>query len=209
MKRIFLLPLILAIPINAIPRSYIEFARSILLGKKPIDKIIFVPGKEEHPKHLLLGLIQSEQSKISAALFRFSDKDIAQELVNAVDRGVDVELIVDQGCFTENSKVANIVTESIPVYIYSGYFSIMHHKMFLFKNNLEGKNIVWHGSANATMLGLSKNQECISIREGQELYKRFDQHFNQLKNQIAQDLPSSNTKQLGYFERWLTSFLKK
>ncbi len=195
--------------ICSVSRSYIDFAKSILLQETVIDKIFFVPGNQR-PKQLLLGLIQSEKSHISAALFRFTDKDIAQALVNAAERGVHVDLIVDQGCFTGNQKIAHIVAGKIPVYVYSHPFSIMHHKMFLFENALEGKHIVWHGSANATTSGLLKNEECISIREGTSLYQLFFEQFEGLKNRIMQNVQKiKKYEHLCYLVRWMNAKTSK
>ena len=62
-----------------------------------IDSFFFTPDEAYTLKQILVGLIDAEKTMIQLALFRLTDHDIAQALIDAHKRGVAIELIIDAG----------------------------------------------------------------------------------------------------------------
>src|SRR5438270_10674955 len=59
--------------------------------QRPADRIVLEPAER---RALVLDVIRRAQSRLSLSLFRCNDKEIFKELAVAVDRGVDVEVLV-------------------------------------------------------------------------------------------------------------------
>jgi cardiolipin synthase len=59
--------------------------------QRPADRIVLEPAER---RALVVDVIRRAQSRLSLSLFRCNDKEIFRELTVAVDRGVDVEVLV-------------------------------------------------------------------------------------------------------------------
>lgn len=122
--------------------------------------------------------INREQRQLSAALYWFTSGPIAQALIAAKNRGVEVEIIVDQDTVTGIAgKAQELVQEGIPVFVYNGgNSSIMHHKFWIFS---DGTLIT--GSFNPTQRANKANHENIIILEDADVASQYQQEFDRLK----------------------------
>lgn len=176
------------------PINLTAFLQAELVERGAIDKLFFVP--EDKVKQLLLALIESEQSEILAAQYRVTDKDLAQALIKAQQRGVKVEIITDKSCYAEPyEKVTKLTLNNIKVIPYSKPFSIMHHKYWIFKKNFANQQVLWTGSANGSSAGLLTNQEYVAVRTEAGMIKKFREHFVNLKNKILEDVAAKKKEQ--------------
>lgn len=144
---------------------------------------LFVP--DDQVKKALVALIDAERHSIKAALFRFTDPDLAQALVRALERGVLLELVVDKSCVIDKyEKLTALSAYNVPVHVYKGYFSIMHHKFWIFSNNIFGGPLVWTGSVNATAVGTMRNAENALLLDDAIIITRYQEQFEILKGRI-------------------------
>ncbi len=197
---------IVALP-QAVREQCVSFAQSHLIKDdslfgQTIDASFFTPDEAYILKQVIVGLIDAEQTMIKAALFRLTDHDIAQALIDAHKRGVKIEVVIDAGGMDlgHYSKVSALESNEIPLFVYqpvplfsslkhvnqkksrqaTSYKSIMHHKTFIFNNTLGGAVVVC-GSLNPTHAAFHGNEEMVMIRNNQELVNRWKNHFEKLK----------------------------
>ncbi|MGB8367445.1 MAG: phospholipase D-like domain-containing protein, partial [Candidatus Babeliales bacterium] len=136
----------------------------------------------------LISLIDQEQSYIRIAVFNFTNRTIAQALIDAAKRGVKVEVITDITCiFDRYNKIDQLYDNDIAVLIFDAKKNktrgIMHHKFALFSNNKGGTTYVWTGSCNFTRSGCQINQENGLLLADQTIINKFLQQFERIKKQ--------------------------
>lgn len=71
----------------------------------------------DKPTTQLIEFIDQSKKSIHAAVYMITDKDIAQALINAQRRGVDVRIITDQISVGKYGKADMLVENGVPVYI--------------------------------------------------------------------------------------------
>jgi phosphatidylserine/phosphatidylglycerophosphate/cardiolipin synthase-like enzyme len=171
-----------------------------------IDLVLFAPDEGRIYKSILRGLIQATapEGTIKVAAFRFTEKEIAADLIEAHNRGVSVEIVFDPGAVTATfySLAFTLSEAGIAVFQYQpvgltpvsqrngedgevvqriAYPTIMHQKTMIFKNTCGGKNIVAFGSLNFTTAGCYGNEEAVQVRNKPEVINAFAAHFEKLK----------------------------
>ncbi len=179
------------------------FARDHLLSENfshngIVDTFFFTPDQSKDLKYTLIGLIDSEKKMIKAALFRLTDSDIAEAIIDAYKRGVLVELVVDADALNiaQYSKVSALESYDIPIFVYQPidlfrkklnkktkvkkYQSIMHHKTFILCNTIGG-SVVVSGSLNPTYAAFHGNEEMVIIRNNVVFFEKWNNHFEKLK----------------------------
>jgi cardiolipin hydrolase len=186
-----------------IAQECIKFVRrTFARDGENIQRAFFVPHDEV--KKLLIGFIHTEKESIKAALFRLTDKDIAQALLAAHKRGVRVAVITDQGCLFERAeKIRLLMKEHIPVYIFGDRFNaLMHNKFFIFEKNLRDEPLLWTGSVNATVSGTTKNRENVLVTNNVQVIQQYTAEFEALVKEIGGPISSyrgSYTQELAIF----------
>lgn len=146
-------------------------------------KVFFSPDNK--PKNHLIEMIQNEQKRILCAVYIFTDHDIADAMVKAKKRDVDIKLIVDQSCLGKKGNQVNYLRENgISVDIYTARRYIMHNKFILFEENMDGRKFIWTGSFNLTYAA-NNNQENSIALENDEVYKQYEDQFTVIQRIIA------------------------
>ena len=113
--------------------------------------------------HGLIGLIDNANSSVHAALAFFENKTLAQALIDAKNRGVDVGVVTDDDSL-EYEAVQMLINNSVPVYTDQGYEEdigrqhTMHEKIIM----IDGRHVVI-GTANPTDSGLGANLENVIV----------------------------------------------
>jgi phosphatidylserine/phosphatidylglycerophosphate/cardiolipin synthase-like enzyme len=104
-------------------------------------------------------LIRSAKKTIRVAMFTWTRTDLAQEVINASKRGIDVKVAIDYSSSKGTSaKIAKLLKENnIPVYISRGG-PLLHHK-FLY---IDSSTLV-NGSANWTKRAFTENDDCFMV----------------------------------------------
>lgn len=124
---------------------------------------------------LVLDVINSAQHEIRMLAYSFTAPDIAQALVAAKQRGVDVRVVLDAGESRSRAAVAAanlLVNAGIPVRVDS-YYKIQHDKVIV----ADGRN-VQTGSFNYSSAGEHANSEnAVVIWDYPAFAKPFLDHF--------------------------------
>jgi hypothetical protein len=165
-------------------------------------EVLFSP--DDHVTQRLLSEIGDAKKVIHVAVYMLTDKRVAQALIAAHNRGVEVEVVTDQLCRTMASskasmlgaagirvwvfpaqakaKAAPLAAPDLPVKnlggeLWQGWSKepIMHHKFAVIDD------FVWSGSFNWTWKADRSNQEDVSIYRNAESHKRFSDRFVVLK----------------------------
>ncbi|WP_108623771.1 phospholipase D-like domain-containing protein [Candidatus Similichlamydia epinepheli] len=126
------------------------------------------PAKEA--LHTIRCSVREAHSSIQAVLFSCSHPQLVDDLIDAHNRGVEVQIILDQGQSMSTSKKAilRFMKAGIPLFIYRG-IQDLHHK-FVFIDD----NIVFLGSCNWSKSAFSRNRELLAklnIQNGPLKYK--------------------------------------
>ena len=145
-------------------------------------KIFFSP--DDKPQKHLIKYINQAKKIIYAAVYMFTDKKIAEALINAKKRNVDVEIISDNCSFdSQYGKIKMLLDNDVPVYLfkvskpgYRRFNPLMHNKFAIIDEK------VWTGSFNWTISANSKNQENVICIEMPTVREKFLAHFEILKN---------------------------
>jgi len=166
------------------------FAFFVFIPLINLESKSFVYFSPDHkPTEKLVGLINKAQRKIHAAVYMITDHHIAQALINAKARGVDVQMIVDTSTVDlEYGKGTFLRKNNIDIFVFreqtkSGknkqnkknnnnrYGALMHNKFALIDNQ------VWTGSFNWTKNANMRNQENVIVTDDQEIYKPYAKQF--------------------------------
>lgn len=135
---------------------------------------------DDHLQERFINLINQETKSIKGAIYMITDKEVAQALVDAKNRHVDVQLVIDQSQNRSSfSKVGILKKGGIPLFEYApqdGLFNLMHNKFAIF-----GNKIVWTGSYNWTWAADNKNQENVTLIESDGVASQFAERFEVLK----------------------------
>ncbi len=154
-----------------------------------IHKALFSP--DDQVENHLIDLIDSEKKRIVVAIFSLTSSRVAHALLDARDRGVDVEIVADgdnsNGTY---SKIALLRSRGMPLWLYPSFrtnkerspVGIMHHKFIIFSTALFDKPLLWTGSYNFTRSANDRNQENVIITNELAIINQYRQTFEQLKN---------------------------
>lgn len=107
----------------------------------------------------ILNLIRSAKKTIRIAMFTWTRRDMAEEVIEASKRGVKAEVIVDsyqgKGC---SAKIVKMLKDNGIKIALSRGGPLLHHK-FLY---IDGTTLV-NGSANWTKDAFTKNDDCFIV----------------------------------------------
>lgn len=158
-------------------------------GQSKIREVLFAP--DDNVQDLLITLINEEKESISVAAYSFTDQDIAQALINAQNRGVRVEVVVDgSSSITAYHKASFLAKHRIPLWVYPSVKTegkqkrpkgIMHNKFMIFKNSLLNRSIIWTGSFNFTRSAQNINQENVIVLDDPHFVEKYTKRFDILK----------------------------
>lgn len=155
-----------------------------------LSQVFFTP--RDDIKKNLIDLIKHERKSIEAAVYMFTDKQIAQSLVDAYMRGVKVSVILDQvsmdrfgkGQFLQNNGVSVFVHRTEAFNPFSS--PIMHHKFFIFgMNDIYKRSLVWTGSFNCTVSASKINDENVLVSDDLAMIQEYQECFNRLMRRLS------------------------
>jgi cardiolipin hydrolase len=139
---------------------------------------------------IFISMIDAETKSIDGAIYMFTDKKIAQAFVNAKNRGVDVQLILDQISMTACGKGKFLQENGVPVFVHrtEGFnpytMALMHHKFFIFGCNKDQKSLLWTGSWNCTLRGTAHNDENVMVLDDAQMIAGYRGCFTRLQNRL-------------------------
>ena len=152
-----------------------------------LSKMAFCPTSREVPQvevffspqdncaREIISRIDDAKSSVYIAMYFFTSRPIAQALVKAKDRGVDVKVCLDKEQPSyEYSKSEYLHNKGINMRLIGGS-GIMHHKFCVID-----EHIVITGSYNWTARADLENDESLVVINSREIAKKFLKEFNQL-----------------------------
>lgn len=189
-----------------------------------IAQAFFSP--DDDMSSVLVDLIASEQKKITIAVYIFTHAGIARALVEAQERGVEIQIVTDRTYGADRySKIPLLANNHIPVWVYQTDVdeckaSIMHNKFCVFTDNIDHKSILWTGSYNFTKRATESNQENVVVLDSSTIVQKFNKQFELLKTRSLvisgqpgrvykpQEKPTRAQRQLwSDFKKWLNKIL--
>lgn len=150
------------------------------------QKIFF--SQTDNIPALLIDLISKEQKSIKAAYYSFTLESIAEALIEAKNRGVNVEIIIDSSNIENKSKaIDKLIKNQLTFYVYYSnskeFKSLMHHKFMIFQEQIElPEGGVITGSFNCSKAAAERHWENIVVLEGKDVMLQYLEEFNKLAN---------------------------
>ncbi len=132
------------------------------------------------PAEKLIERINSAQSTIHIAAFEFNLTPVAEALIAAHQRGVEVLWVTDDESGLEadqeegHGQFAMLEKEGIEVRD-DGRGALMHNKFWIFD-----RKTVWTGSTNITVNGMSRNNNNVIVIESPELAAIYEREFAEM-----------------------------
>lgn len=175
------------IPPKKVKTSTVRPCDDVLCRKDgTVRQALFSP--DDHLQDVLIDLINKEQASIHIAVFSFTNGEIANAVINAYNRGIDVCVLIDSsGVQDRFNKIERLRQAGIPVWVYKQVHTKgiltdkMHNKFVVFGNNLLRKPLVWTGSFNFTKSAVEINQENVVVLDDRDIIERYNKQFTQLQ----------------------------
>lgn len=142
-------------------------------------------------KQRIISEINNSGQCIYLAMAYFTDKDIANALIETSNRGVIVDVILSSNLQNDNVK-SLLLDAGIKVHSFDtgDARGIMHHKFCLIDNK-----IVINGSFNYSYNASTNNVENIQVSDDLSTYNQFHDEFDRLKFNIDNNLDLNDTTQ--------------
>lgn len=135
-------------------------------GENPQWKLCFSP--DGRCSSLILDAISSARETVRVQAYSFTARPIAEALIEARRRGVDVAVIVDKSQTSERYSVIALLNEAgIPLYV-DYCCAIAHNKVMV----IDGKKVVT-GSYNFTKGAEEKNAENLLVIDDATMAKAY------------------------------------
>jgi len=126
-------------------------------------------------EELLLDLISRANKSIHVMVYSFTLDDLADALIVAHSRGVDVKVIVEKdNAYARGSEVDKLLKAGIKVALDANPY-LMHHKVMI----IDGK-IVATGSYNWSWSAENRNDENVIVIIDEEVAMSYEEEFNRL-----------------------------
>ena len=145
----------------------------------------------------LIQLINSAQTSIHIASFEFNLTPVAEALIAAKNRGVDVKWMTDDENGLEydtqpgRGQFALLTAAGIEVKDDAGRSALMHNKFWIFD-----QQITWTGSTNITVNGIFKQNNNVLVIRSPEIAYIFEREFQEMwSGQFGPRAPSTLNNQ--------------
>jgi phosphatidylserine/phosphatidylglycerophosphate/cardiolipin synthase-like enzyme len=139
------------------------------------------PGTENNQiVDYLIDLINDAETSIHIASFEFNLTDVAEALIDAKTRGLDVRFVTDDEHGLEadeeegHGQFAMLEDNGIEV-IGDDRSGLMHNKFWIFDNE-----IVWTGSTNITVNGTQRNNNNVIVITSEEVAAIYEAEFQEM-----------------------------
>ncbi len=161
--------------------SFIVFLTSPLICAQPLSEeaiqieVLFSP--KDNCAQEIVSKIDKAKDYVYVAMYYFTSRPIAQALIRARDRGVDVKVCLDKEQPTyEYSKSRFLENKGINIKLIGGS-GIMHNKFCIIDDH-----ITITGSYNWTVSADLKNDENVLVIESKEITRIYKEQFNKYWN---------------------------
>lgn len=139
------------------------------------DTLFLLPQESKQAEQKIEELIKSSQQSIEVAMYNFSLKSLAQELIQAKKRGLEVKVFLDEEKSKDKSSEYKLLKKNGIDVILIGHTKL-HTKLAIFD-----KKVAVFGSSNWTKESFDKNYEIIVVSQQDDMLKKLNQFIKQLK----------------------------
>ena len=132
----------------------------------------------DDPESIIIKNIDNAEEFINIAMYTFTDREIAQAILRAKDRGVDIKIYLDRSQVNAKySKSRYFINNGMEGIRISSNNYIMHNKFAVIDNE-----IVITGSYNWTASAGERNNENLLVIDDKNIIKEYQNQFNILWN---------------------------
>lgn len=139
------------------------------------DTLFLLPQESKQAEQKIEELIKSSQQSIEVAMYNFSLKSLAQELIQAKKRGLEVKVFLDEEKSKDKNSEYKLLKKNGVDVILIGHTKL-HTKLAIFD-----KKVAVFGSSNWTKESFDKNYEIIVVSQQDDMLKKLNQFIKQLK----------------------------
>jgi phosphatidylserine/phosphatidylglycerophosphate/cardiolipin synthase-like enzyme len=131
----------------------------------------------------LLGFINAAQTSIHIASFEFNLPRVADALIAAKARGVDVRWVTDDengldiDAQPNRGQFTRLMAGGVEVKDDAGRSALMHNKFWIFD-----RQILWTGSTNITVNGIYKQNNNVIVFHSPEIANIYEREWEELWN---------------------------
>ncbi len=136
-------------------------------------RVFFMPRDAERALDFVLYLLDNATESIYFTAYGFSLRSVADALIDAHDRGVDVRLVTD-GDHYDDSEIQRLISNGVPVVAETGR-GIMHNKFVVIDHR-----IVVTGSTNWHWECFSNRHNNMIIVKHPEVASRYEAEFMEM-----------------------------
>jgi competence ComEA-like helix-hairpin-helix protein len=130
----------------------------------------------DDPESIIIKNIDNAEEFINIAMYTFTDREIAQAILRAKDRGVDIKIYLDRSQVNAKySKSRYFINNGMEGIRISSNNYIMHNKFAVIDNE-----IVITGSYNWTASAGKRNDENLLVIDDKNIIKKYQNQFNNL-----------------------------
>jgi phosphatidylserine/phosphatidylglycerophosphate/cardiolipin synthase-like enzyme len=130
----------------------------------------------DDPESIILQQLDGAEESIQIAMYYFTDSQLAQALVAANNKGVEVKIYLDSSQIDgQYSKSRFFLNEGIKNIRISSNPDLMHNKFAIIDSK-----IVLTGSYNWTASASERNDENLVVLDDEEIVQRYQAYFNTL-----------------------------
>lgn len=153
----------------------------LVMGEVMSCKVFFSP--EDDLADRLIECIHQENTSAKIAIYAITHLGIAKALIEAKDRGVKVEIIIDPHSMRSSALVQRLVDAKVPLFVWDQQIrignrkrkSLMHDKFCIF-----GGDKVWTGSYNFTYAAGSQHRENAVLIESRPIAQKYLTQFSHM-----------------------------
>ena len=159
--------------------------------KEPISNYQVLFSPRDHLADELISMIDKERKSIKVAVYCLTHRGIMKSLVQAKERGVAIEVIVDPYSLRSKSVLRQLDHPPFPVFVWNPapqFKELKNGKKIRKKTPLMhdkfcvlGDDRVWTGSFNFTLDATAVHQENALVLENKEIAASYLTEFDRLK----------------------------
>ncbi len=153
------------------------YAETAYFSAKTPYQVCFTPG--QNCTHLIVDAINQAKQSVYVQAYSFTSAPIAQAIVEAKHRGLDVKVILDKSQIRKNSysSAKYLMNNHIDTFI-DHRPAIAHNKVIIIDNNA-----LITGSFNFSKSAQMRNAENVIIIHDHDLSKKYLENWIKRKNQ--------------------------
>jgi putative transposase len=156
-----------------------KFSNKKNINEYPNIKTEYFSPKSNTYEKAIKNLIENSKEYIYIPIFYLTHKDLANELINAHNRGVEIKIILDASAARNKYSMHKSLREAGIKVKVENFGGKMHAKSII----IDDKYFV-SGSMNLTKAGVIKNDENTLVLENMVLTKQYKEYFLTLWKKI-------------------------